>query len=57
MVDQGPTWKRIKPRAMGRTYRILKRTSHITIYVQEGPERPQRRRGRRALVTRATTRG
>lgn len=57
MVDQGPSLKRIKPRAMGRAYRILKRSSHITVYVQEGPERTQRRRGRRALVTRATPRG
>lgn len=39
MVDEGPTWKRIKPRAMGRAYRILKRTSHITIVVAEGPAR------------------
>jgi large subunit ribosomal protein L22 len=30
-ADQGPTLKRIRPRAKGRAYRILKRTSHITI--------------------------
>ena len=30
-ADQGPTLKRIMPRAKGRTYRILKRTSHITV--------------------------
>lgn len=34
-VDQGPTLKRIKPRAMGRAYRILKRSCHITIFVAE----------------------
>jgi len=34
-VDEGPTWKRIKPRAMGRATRILKRTSHITVTVDE----------------------
>ncbi|MFP4071005.1 MAG: 50S ribosomal protein L22 [Desulfovibrionales bacterium] len=34
-VDEGPTWKRIMPRAMGRAYRIRKRTSHITIIVEE----------------------
>jgi large subunit ribosomal protein L22 len=34
-VDQGPTLKRIQPRAMGRAYRIRKRTSHITIVVDE----------------------
>jgi large subunit ribosomal protein L22 len=54
MVDQGPTMKRIRPRAMGRAYRILKRTSHITVVVSEGPPRPVRP-GRRApaLVRRA----
>jgi large subunit ribosomal protein L22 len=30
-VDEGPTLKRYQPRAMGRAYRIRKRTSHITI--------------------------
>jgi large subunit ribosomal protein L22 len=35
MVNEGPTWKRIQPRAMGRAYRIRKRTSHITIVVKE----------------------
>lgn len=34
-VDEGPTWKRIQPRAMGRAYRIRKRTSHITIVLRE----------------------
>ncbi len=34
-VDEGPTAKRIQPRAMGRAYRIRKRTSHITIVLQE----------------------
>jgi large subunit ribosomal protein L22 len=34
-VDEGPTWKRIRPRAMGRATRILKRTSHITVVVDE----------------------
>lgn len=30
-VDEGPTMKRIQPRAMGRAYRIRKRYNHITI--------------------------
>ena len=34
-VDEGPTLKRIQPRAMGRANRILKRTSHITVIVEE----------------------
>ena len=32
-VDEGPTMKRIQPRAQGRANQILKRTSHITIIV------------------------
>lgn len=32
-VDEGPTMKRIQPRAQGRANRILKRTSHITVVV------------------------
>jgi large subunit ribosomal protein L22 len=34
-VDQGPTLKRWRPRAMGRANRILKKTSHITLEVAE----------------------
>ncbi len=32
-VDEGPTLKRWRPRALGRAYRIRKRTSHITVVV------------------------
>lgn len=35
-VDEGPSLKRIKPRAKGRADRILKRTSHITVVVGNG---------------------
>lgn len=34
-VSPGPTLKRIMPRAQGRAFRILKRTSHITLVVKE----------------------
>ena len=34
-VDQGPSLKRFKPRAMGRVDGIMKRTSHITVMVSE----------------------
>lgn len=34
-VDQGPSLKRFKPRAMGRADGIKKRTSHITVMVSE----------------------
>jgi large subunit ribosomal protein L22 len=34
-VDEGPTLKRYQPRAKGSGNRILKRTSHITIVLEE----------------------
>ena len=34
-VDQGPTLKRIHPRSRGQAFKILKRTSHVTIVVDE----------------------
>ena len=34
-VCPGPMLKRIRPRAQGRAYRILKRTSHVTLVVKE----------------------
>jgi large subunit ribosomal protein L22 len=34
-VDEGPTWRRWLPRAMGRATRIRKRTSHVTIVLSE----------------------
>ena len=48
-VDEGPTIKRFRPRALGRATRINKRTSHMTIElttegteVAHGPEGPSR---------------
>jgi len=35
LVDQGPTMKRMRPRAMGRADIIRKRTSHITLVLEE----------------------
>jgi len=35
LIDQGPTWKRYRPRAMGRATLIQKKTSHITIVLDE----------------------
>ena len=37
-ADEGPTLKRFRPRAQGRTFSILKRTSHITVTVADREE-------------------
>ena len=34
-VTPGPTLKRMRPRAQGRAFRVLKRTSHITVVLKE----------------------
>ena len=34
-VSPGPTMKRIHPRAQGRAFQILKRTSHVTMVLRE----------------------
>ena len=34
-VDQGPTLKRIHPRSRGQAFKILKRSSHVTVAVAE----------------------
>ena len=35
IVDQGPSMKRFRPRARGRASKILKRSSHITVVVDQ----------------------
>ena len=35
MVDEGPTMKRIQPRAQGRAFRINKRTSYVKVALKE----------------------
>lgn len=52
-VDEGPTLKRFRPRAMGRATRINKRTCHITLILDEKePEKVAPKRGRlRKAVT------
>jgi len=44
-ADEGPTLKRIRPRAQGRAYRIRKRTSHITVEVESMPKKVSGGRG------------
>jgi large subunit ribosomal protein L22 len=52
-VDDGPTMKRFRPRAQGRAYRINKRTSHITVVVEE---RTPVQRTRRAAASKGGAR-
>jgi large subunit ribosomal protein L22 len=47
-VDEGPTMKRIRPRAQGRAYAIMKRTSHITLILEPQGSAPRRKPGRRS---------
>ena len=46
-ADQGPSLKRIRAAPMGRAFRILKRTSHLTVVVEERPDGPAPRTRRR----------
>ncbi len=58
-ADDGPTAKRIRPRAQGRAFRIRRRTSHITVVVESRPVRDERSaqsaRARRAQASKAAT--
>jgi len=51
-ADQGPSMKRIRPAPMGRAFRVVKRTAHLTVAVAERPQKttvaPARPAGRRA---------
>ena len=38
-ADQGPSQKRVRPAPMGRAFRVLKRTAHLTVKVSERPEK------------------
>ena len=36
-ANQGPSAKRVRPAPMGRAFRVLKRTAHLTVHVAERP--------------------
>jgi large subunit ribosomal protein L22 len=36
-ADQGPSQKRVRPAPMGRAYRVVKRTAHLTVRIAERP--------------------
>jgi large subunit ribosomal protein L22 len=46
-ANQGPSQKRVRPAPMGRAFRVLKRTAHITVEVAERPAAGRASRGRR----------
>ncbi len=37
-VSPGPTMKRVRPMSHGRAFRVLKRSSHVTMALKERPE-------------------
>jgi large subunit ribosomal protein L22 len=37
-ANQGPSMKRVRPAPMGRAFRVVKRTTHLTVKVAERPE-------------------
>jgi large subunit ribosomal protein L22 len=58
-ANQGPSQKRVRPAPMGRAFRVLKRTAHLTVKVSERPEKvvavaadqgQPRKKGRRSPV-------
>src|SRR6516225_4287203 len=57
-ANQGPSAKRVRPAPMGRAFRVLKRTAHLTVQVSERPEKvvavttpePTAKRGSRKSV-------
>ena len=64
-ADQGPTMKRIRPAPMGRAFRVVKRSAHLTVQVAEralkigaAPEagRPRRARAAKSQAQAAATR-
>ena len=38
-ANQGPAQKRVRPAPMGRAFRVLKRTAHLTVHVSERPDK------------------
>lgn len=59
MVDQGPTLHRWRPRAYGRAAPIRKRSSHVTVIVEDRPGTGEKdskdTKGKTVLSTKSTT--
>ncbi|MDP9026312.1 MAG: 50S ribosomal protein L22 [Actinomycetota bacterium] len=56
-VDEGATLKRFRPRAQGRAFKILKRTSHITVVLATPDELVAASAGSQRRVTTSSTTG
>ncbi len=59
-ANQGPSMKRIRPAPMGRAFRVVKRTAHLTVHVAERPldiaevvAEPAAKRGEKAPAVKA----
>jgi large subunit ribosomal protein L22 len=59
-ANQGPSMKRIRPAPMGRAFRVVKRTAHLTVHVAERPldiaavvPEPASKRGEKAPAVKA----
>jgi large subunit ribosomal protein L22 len=65
-ANQGPSQKRIRPAPMGRAFRVVKRTAHLTVQVEERPvkvsaaasgDAPRRPRGAKPKVAKTAESG
>ena len=52
-ADQGPGMKRVRPAPMGRAFRVVKRTTHLTVAVKERPAKKLAAGGSTATKARA----
>ena len=52
-ADQGPGMKRVRPAPMGRAFRVVKRTTHLTVAVKERPAKKLAAGGSTASKSRA----
>src|SRR4051794_39607363 len=55
MVDQGPSLRRFMPRAMGRAFKVLKKTSHISLTISDEAVKAKKRASRGAGTAQNTT--
>ena len=57
-ANQGPSMKRVRPAPMGRAFRVIKRTAHLTVRVSERPVKiaaaaPEKKPARKAAPRKA----